>query len=116
MDPTNPVLYEFVRNLFSEITQVFPDEYLHLGGDEVPFDCWQSNPQIISYMKAHGMGKRFELLENEYIAKLLAISSSLNANTIVWQEVSAIPYLSFSHLSIILSIYVILNYAHRTGV
>ncbi|XP_071555936.1 beta-hexosaminidase subunit beta [Temnothorax nylanderi] len=87
MDPTNPALYDFVRNLFSEIVQVFPDQYLHLGGDEVPFDCWASNLRIVEYMKARNMSKKFELLENEYIAKLLAISNSLDANTIVWQEV-----------------------------
>ncbi|TGZ50600.1 Beta-hexosaminidase subunit beta [Temnothorax longispinosus] len=87
MDPTNPALYDFVRNLFSEIVQVFPDQYLHLGGDEVPFDCWASNLRIVDYMKARNMSKKFELLENEYIAKLLTISNSLDANTIVWQEV-----------------------------
>jgi len=104
MNPTNPALYEFVQNLFSEIVQVFPDQYLHLGGDEVPFDCWDSNPEIIEYMKAHGMDKRFELLENEYIAKVLTISDSLDVNTIVWQEV--IFYI-FSILFIVLPLDVI---------
>jgi len=88
MNPTNPALYDFVRNLFSEIVQVFPDQYLHLGGDEVPFDCWDTNPAIVEYMKEHNMSKKYEKLENEYIAKILAISSSLDANTIVWQEVN----------------------------
>lgn len=90
MNPTEPALYEFVRNLFSEIVQVFPDQYLHLGGDEVPFDCWASNPEIIAYMKAHNMSNKYELLENEYIAKVLAISKSLDTNTIIWQEVSIV--------------------------
>lgn len=87
MDPTNPAVYDFMRNLFTEIVQVFRDEYLHLGGDEVPFDCWGSNPTIVNYMKEHNMTNRFDLLENEYIAKILAISDSLNAKSIVWQEV-----------------------------
>lgn len=102
MDPTNPMLYEFVRNLFSEIVQVFPDQYLHLGGDEVPFDCWSSNPDIVEYMKLHGMADRYELLENEYVAKVLAISDSLDANTIVWQEVRVVArsLLSFSFNSL----------------
>ncbi|EFN85825.1 beta-hexosaminidase subunit beta [Harpegnathos saltator] len=86
MNPTKPALYEFVRNLFSEIVQVFPDQYIHLGGDEVPFECWASNPEIIAYMREHNMS-RYESLENEYIAKVLAISKQLDANTIVWQEV-----------------------------
>lgn len=99
MNPINPALYEFIRNLFSEIVQVFPDQYVHLGGDEVPFDCWASNPEITAYMKAHNMSNKYELLENEYIAKILAISKSLDANTLVWQEVSDIAISPLSSLN-----------------
>lgn len=87
MNPTNPNLYEFLRHLFAEIVQVFPDQYVHLGGDEVPFDCWRSNPEISAYVKSRNIS-RYELLESEYIGKLLQITNSLQASTIVWQEVN----------------------------
>lgn len=67
---------------------VFEDHYIHLGGDEVPFDCWESNPQVISYMEEHGMSKDFTRLESAYIAELLKIPASRNVSSIVWQEVS----------------------------
>ncbi|KAK1122963.1 hypothetical protein K0M31_008601 [Melipona bicolor] len=86
MNPTKPNLYEFLRHLFAEIVQVFPDQYVHLGGDEVPFDCWRSNPEISAYVKSRNMS-RYEVLESEYIGKLLQITNSLQASTIVWQEV-----------------------------
>lgn len=41
--PINPVPnsnYKFLKELFQEIFEVFPDSYVHLGGDEVEFDCW----------------------------------------------------------------------------
>lgn len=111
MNPTNPALYDFVRNLFSEIVQVFPDQYLHLGGDEVPFDCWASNSEIAEYMRVHNMSKKYELLENEYIAKILAISNSLDANTIVWQEVNAINFILYIFLQLSqIFLYLLINF------
>ncbi|XP_048960049.1 beta-hexosaminidase subunit alpha isoform X2 [Canis lupus dingo] len=44
--PVNPILnstYEFMSSFFLEVSSVFPDFYLHLGGDEVDFTCWLLN-------------------------------------------------------------------------
>lgn len=44
LGPMNPVrnsTYELLWAFLREAAAVFPDTYVHLGGDEVPFDCWQ---------------------------------------------------------------------------
>ena len=46
MDPSNNETFTFLNNLFKEILQVFQDRYIHLGGDEVPLDCWASNREV----------------------------------------------------------------------
>ena len=42
--PVNPArneTYALLWKLLREAATAFPDSYIHLGGDEVPFDCWQ---------------------------------------------------------------------------
>ncbi|XP_041274876.1 beta-hexosaminidase subunit alpha [Onychostruthus taczanowskii] len=88
--PINPIVnstYQFVTSLFQEVSTVFPDFFLHLGGDEVDFTCWKSNPEIRAFMIKMGLGEDYKKLESFYIQRLLDIVSSLGKGCIVWQEV-----------------------------
>ena len=40
IDPSHEPNYFFIAGLLEEVGVRFPDHYMHLGGDEVPFDCW----------------------------------------------------------------------------
>ncbi|KAB0338806.1 hypothetical protein FD754_024323, partial [Muntiacus muntjak] len=68
--PINPILnstYSFLSKLLKEISTVFPDEFIHLGGDEVNFGCWESNPAVLNFMTNKGFGKNFKKLQSFYM-------------------------------------------------
>ncbi|XP_060057040.1 beta-hexosaminidase subunit beta isoform X2 [Erinaceus europaeus] len=87
--PINPALnstYTFLSRLFAEISRVFPDEFIHLGGDEVDLLCWKSNAEIQKFMKQNKRFKDVRELESFYIQKVLNIISTLKKRPIIWQE------------------------------
>eukprot|EP00946_MAST-07B_sp_MAST-7B-sp1_P004421 g4421.t1 len=40
LDPTNPKTFEAIRDILNEVFELFPDKYIHLGGDEVDLRCF----------------------------------------------------------------------------
>ena len=61
MDPTEETTYKFLDGFIGEMAKLFPDQYFHIGGDEVNGKQWDANPKIQAYMRAHGMRKNEEL-------------------------------------------------------
>jgi hexosaminidase len=36
---------QFAKDVMDEIMDIFPSEYIHIGGDECPTNAWKSNAQ-----------------------------------------------------------------------
>ena len=51
LNPLDESVYQAIDALLGEVAEIFPDEYLHLGGDEVNPSWWQSDPAIASYLE-----------------------------------------------------------------
>ena len=54
LNPTIPftldVVSGFINEMISGSNPIFPDEFIHLGGDEVDLNCWEKNKAIEEYM------------------------------------------------------------------
>ncbi|VDQ03973.1 unnamed protein product [Trichobilharzia regenti] len=40
LNPANDSTFDFLKNLFTEVTSRFHDKYIHLGGNEIDVTCW----------------------------------------------------------------------------
>lgn len=92
LNPANPETYIFLDRLFGEMAALFPDEYFHVGGDEVSGADWEANPQIQDFMKTTGLTTKEEL-ESFFIHRVRT-GVGTHAKTVVgWEEVArtAIP-------------------------
>lgn len=61
MDPTKEQIYAFLDAFFYEMSALFPDEYMHIGGDEASHSQWKKNREIRRYMEAHDIHDFHEL-------------------------------------------------------
>ncbi|CAG0890887.1 unnamed protein product [Darwinula stevensoni] len=89
IDPSREENYAFLWKFFGEVLETFPDQFLHLGGDEVDFRCWSMDENIRNFMKKHNISD-YEGLEGYYFRRLLKLLddiSSKKKNYMVWQEV-----------------------------
>lgn len=62
LDVTRDIVYNFSQDLFHELFDLFRDPWMHLGGDEVSLDCWNSSATVRAWMDDHHMTEPQELL------------------------------------------------------
>jgi hexosaminidase len=74
MDPTRDSTYKFLDKFIGEMAKLFPDQFFHIGGDEVNGKSWDGNPKIQEYMRAHGLKNNDELQAffNTRVQKIVA--------------------------------------------
>jgi hexosaminidase len=102
-------VYDFLLNFLSEMTTIFPDEFMHFGGDEVAVDCWLHDPAIKQWGLKHNLTDPYRMFAyfEERLATLVQPSEAtakgrvrppmakqdsslppyINRTMVVWQDV-----------------------------
>ncbi len=86
MDPTRESTYEFLDKFLGEMAQLFPDPYLHIGGDESNGKEWAANPEIKAFMDAHGMKTTAEL-QAYFSTRVQKILAAHHKQMVGWDEI-----------------------------
>jgi len=86
LDPTNEKTYKLLEPFFAEMAALFPDAYMHIGGDENEGKQWDANADIQAFMKKNGIKNNHELQTyfNKRILKFLQKNGKIMMG---WDEI-----------------------------
>jgi len=84
--PANEKVYEFLDKVVTEVAQLFPFEYIHMGGDECAKNFWEKSPQIKSMMQKEGL-KTMEQVQSYFEKRLEKIVESKGKKFMGWDEI-----------------------------
>jgi len=85
MDPTKESTYEFLDGFIEEMTALFPDEYFHVGGDEVSPKMWMGTPHIRTFMEEHKIANA-TALQAYFSKRILDIVTKHGKHLVGWDE------------------------------
>jgi hexosaminidase len=85
MDPTKESTYEFLDGFIGEMAELFPDEYFHVGGDEVSPKKWLGSPHIRTFMQEHKMANA-TALQAYFSKRVLEIVTKHGKHMVGWDE------------------------------
>lgn len=78
--------FEFLKNVLSEIMDLFPSEYIHIGGDEAIKQQWKSNAQIQARMLALGIHDE-DQLQSWFVQRIEKFLNSRRRRMVGWDEI-----------------------------
>jgi hexosaminidase len=85
-NPTEEKTYKFFDGFLKEMAGLFPDPYLHIGGDEVEGGEWKANPAIQQFMKKNGIPDN-HALQAYFNKRILKILTKYGKKMVGWDEV-----------------------------
>jgi hexosaminidase len=86
MDPTRESTYKFLDTFIAEMAAIFPDHFMHIGGDENNGVEWKANPRIQAFMREHNLHDT-AALQSYFNQRLLKILEKHGKHMIGWDEI-----------------------------
>ena len=84
--PANEKVYEFLDKVITQVAQLFPFPYIHLGGDECPKNFWEKSDAIKALMQREGL-KNMEEVQSYFEKRVEKIVESKGKKFMGWDEI-----------------------------
>jgi hexosaminidase len=86
LNPSDEKVYEFLDKVFTEMAALFPNPYIHVGGDECYKGFWTKDPACVALMKKMNMAKPEEL-QAYFMKRVESILKAKGKKLIGWDEI-----------------------------
>ncbi len=87
LDPSSEQVYQFIDTLVGEVAAIFPDPYLHIGGDEVDASQWNASASIRQFMQQKGL-KDSHALQAYFNQRVEKILETHQRRMVGWDEIA----------------------------
>ncbi|MEX8548831.1 MAG: beta-N-acetylhexosaminidase [Mucilaginibacter sp.] len=84
--PANEKVYEFMDKVITQVAQLFPFQYIHLGGDECPKNFWEKSDAVKTLMQKEGL-KNMEEVQSYFEKRVEKIVESKGKKFMGWDEI-----------------------------
>jgi N-acetyl-beta-hexosaminidase len=82
----NEKTYVFLQNVLDEVSDLFPSQYIHLGGDEAPKGNWNKCPNCLDKIKKSGLKDTHDL-QQSFSSRLANYLKQKEKKVIFWGDV-----------------------------
>ena len=86
LNPSDEKVYEFLDKVFSEIAPLFPNKYIHMGGDEAYHGYWERDAGCQAFMKKNNLKNTHEL-QSYFVKRVEKIVNKKGKTLIGWDEI-----------------------------
>jgi hexosaminidase len=82
----NDSTFIFLENILSEVCELFPGKYIHIGGDECPKDRWKTCPKCQARIKNEHLANEEEL-QSYFVKRIVTFLTDKGKTVIGWDEI-----------------------------
>jgi hexosaminidase len=86
LNPADEKVYDVLDKIFTEVAALFPNEFIHVGGDEAYHGYWESDAGCKKLMQEKGLANSLEL-QSYFMKRVEKIITSKKKKMIGWDEI-----------------------------
>ncbi|MDE7335944.1 MAG: beta-N-acetylhexosaminidase [Muribaculaceae bacterium] len=86
LDISNPAVMKFLKDVIDYLVDIFPYEYIHIGGDECPTTAWANSANCQAFKQEYGLSSD-RAIQNWMVKQLADYAKKDGKRLICWNEI-----------------------------